>query len=218
MLKLSPKNEKRLFGNTREIAMVEGNIIHGEQPVSTIYVTSSFDKEGKTHTAIALAYALTLSGSNRVLLIDGNFRAPKIHHFFNCKVQPGFKDAMESEADRIPAPLKTAYPNLYVMPLNSKLLPGINTKGTDRFVKALKGMAMGYDYIVLDGNSIYGASDSVLISKIFDGIILTVECEKTKWDVVQQTVKKIEQFNGNILGIVLNKRRYYLPKFIYKLI
>jgi Mrp family chromosome partitioning ATPase len=48
-----------------------------------------------------------------------------------------------------------------------------------------------------------------------DGVVLVVEAEKTRWPVAETVRDKIKNSGGNILGIVLNKRRYYIPDWIY---
>ena len=49
-----------------------------------------------------------------------------------------------------------------------------------------------------------------------DGVVIVVEADKTRWPVVQSVREKIVQHGGRLLGMVLNKRRYYIPEFIYK--
>jgi hypothetical protein len=43
-----------------------------------------------------------------------------------------------------------------------------------------------------------------------------LEAEKTKWRTARHVRERMESVGGNILGIVFNKRRYYIPQFIYK--
>jgi protein-tyrosine kinase len=46
-------------------------------------------------------------------------------------------------------------------------------------------------------------------------VVLVVEAEKTKWPVIQDVKEKLISHGGNILGIVFNKRRYYIPRWLY---
>jgi hypothetical protein len=41
------------------------------------------------------------------------------------------------------------------------------------------------------------------------------ECEKTKWEILDLAKAKITNVNGKILGVVLNKRQYYIPAGLY---
>jgi Mrp family chromosome partitioning ATPase len=47
-------------------------------------------------------------------------------------------------------------------------------------------------------------------------VILVVESGKTRRQVALTAKRKLEGAGGKILGVVLNKRRYYIPEFVYK--
>jgi len=70
-------------------------------------------------------------------------------------------------------------------------------------------------FVIVDGSSVLGSSDVSLIADSFDAVAIVVQCEKTKWEVLQMTAKKIETSGGNLLGVILNSRKYYIPKFLY---
>ena len=43
-----------------------------------------------------------------------------------------------------------------------------------------------------------------------------VEAERTRRQVVENVKNKIARNGGNIIGVVFNKRKYYIPEFIYR--
>ena len=53
-----------------------------------IVVSSSAPNEGKTTTTVNLAVTIA-QADQRVLLIDGDLRKPKIHHYFSVPNSPG---------------------------------------------------------------------------------------------------------------------------------
>lgn len=54
-----------------------------------------------------------------------------------------------------------------------------------------------------------------LMTSMVDGVIIVVEAEKTRWQAALGLKEKIVSEGGNVLGVVFNKRRYYIPQFIY---
>ena len=72
------------------------------------------------------------------------------------------------------------------------------------------------DFIVIDSESAAISSQGITISAIVDGVVLVVEAENTRWQVVDNLKHNIMKNKGNILGIVFNKRRFYIPDFIYR--
>jgi Mrp family chromosome partitioning ATPase len=73
-----------------------------------------------------------------------------------------------------------------------------------------------YDLILVDSSSASSSPDGIEISRRVDGVVLVVEAEKTRWQVVENLKEKIENSGGNILGMVFNKRRLYIPESIYQ--
>ena len=49
-----------------------------------------------------------------------------------------------------------------------------------------------------------------------DGVVLVVEAEKTRWPVALNVKEKTEQGGGRVLGVVFNKRKYYIPEWLYR--
>ncbi|MDD2336189.1 MAG: CpsD/CapB family tyrosine-protein kinase [Geobacteraceae bacterium] len=73
-----------------------------------------------------------------------------------------------------------------------------------------------YDLVLIDSSSASSSPDGIEISRRVDGVVLVVEAEKTRWQVVENLKEKIENSGGNILGMVFNKRRFYIPENIYR--
>jgi Mrp family chromosome partitioning ATPase len=49
-----------------------------------------------------------------------------------------------------------------------------------------------------------------------DAVILVIEAEKTRWEVARKAKEELEKAGATILGAVLNKRKYYIPRSIYR--
>ncbi len=53
-------------------------------------------------------------------------------------------------------------------------------------------------------------------ARLFDGVILTLSCEYTRWEVAQEMLEILKKGDVHICGTVLNNRRLYLPKWLYR--
>ncbi len=87
------------------------------------------------------------------------------------------------------------------------------SKSLDAHIENMKKQA---EWVLFDSPPINLFNDSIALAPRVDGVVMVVEAEKTRWEVAQSAKQRIESGNGKILGIVLNKRRYYIPEFIYK--
>jgi capsular exopolysaccharide synthesis family protein len=214
---LSQDLKTELMENGRELSAVEGNLLSVAESrhIKKIFITSCFTSEGKTVSAISMAYALSTSANAKVLLVDGNLHFPKIHELFNVKAIPGLSDLLIANADYSSVVRETEYQSLNIMPHGTGISDTLGVFRSKIFKDKLDFLSQSFDYIIFDGSSILSSSEAALTAKHFDGIILVIECEKTKWEVVQLAIEKIRNVGGIILGVVLNKRKFYIPKILY---
>ena len=61
-------------------------------------------------------------------------------------------------------------------------------------------------------------NDAAVLATKLDGIILTVRAESTRWEVAETAKRRLEQAGGNIIGMVLNRRRMHIPGWLYKIL
>ncbi len=97
----------------------------------------------------------------------------------------------------------------------------INGKGTAIFLESprladfLAELRPHFDLLVIDSQSFSVNPDSLLLTAKVDGVVLVVEAEKTRWQAVDKVVQRIAAQGGNVLGVILNNRRYAIPQCIY---
>lgn len=73
-----------------------------------------------------------------------------------------------------------------------------------------------FDLILIDAPSFEASSDALLLAPFTDGVVVVVEAGRTRWQAIQRWVNQIIGQRGNVLGVVFNKRRDYIPRFIYR--
>jgi Mrp family chromosome partitioning ATPase len=73
-----------------------------------------------------------------------------------------------------------------------------------------------YRFTILDCPAVSTNPDSVVLSRSCDGVVIVVEAETTRGPVVRSTVETVERFGGRVLGLAFNKRRFYIPPWIYR--
>jgi len=70
--------------------------------------------------------------------------------------------------------------------------------------------------LILDAPPVPIFSEFRVLCRKVDGVVLVILSEKTRKQVAQKAKREIEEAGGHILGVVLNKRKYYIPKWLYK--
>ncbi|XPV75079.1 MAG: CpsD/CapB family tyrosine-protein kinase [Desulfovibrio sp.] len=211
--KLHPKLEKRLQENINHAAQAEENLMAVDKNARTIYFSSSMRGEGKTIASLSMAHAISTQMDAPVLLIDGSTPEPILHKLFGMKRSLGFMDVISGQTNVDDAIKPTIYENLSIMPFGSN----DSTKNIhpDKVSSVLEALCCTHKYIIYDGPTLWSTPNAALIAARFDGVILAAEAQRVKWEVVQMNKQKIESVGGTVFGMVLNKRYYYIPRFLY---
>lgn len=179
--------------------------------VRSLLVTSGRDHEGKSTVSAAMAAALANQGAN-VLLVECNFRHPKLADLFGIPSQPGLREFVSGAAGReVIQP--TGRSRLSALPAGSG---GSLAQLMSNFSERFKELAEPFDYVIIDGDSVLASSEAALLAQHVDGVVLVAECEQTKWEIVSLCNEKLSRLGGQVLGVILNKRQYYIPGALYE--
>jgi uncharacterized protein involved in exopolysaccharide biosynthesis len=73
-----------------------------------------------------------------------------------------------------------------------------------------------YRFIVIDAPAALKDMTAMRLAGHVDGVVLVIESGRVRWEVAKQTVGLLKHANANLLGVVLNKRQFYLPNWLYR--
>lgn len=73
-----------------------------------------------------------------------------------------------------------------------------------------------YDLILIDSPSAERSYDGIILGPDVDTTLLVVEAEKTRSAAALDLREKVTEMGGQIGGVLLNKRRFHIPGFIYR--
>ncbi len=85
-----------------------------------------------------------------------------------------------------------------------------------KFAEILSSLRAEYDLILIDSPAASISAYGLTLARNFDGVVLVVEAEKTRWQATAHLRDTIVHKGGNILGVILNKQRFHIPPLIYE--
>jgi polysaccharide biosynthesis transport protein len=94
--------------------------------------------------------------------------------------------------------------NLDVIPSGPRPVNPMELLASDRFSDLLAWAETVYDQIVVDSPPVLAVSDSAIIGRLVDGVVLTVRPEKNRRRLVVRAVESFPPLGVNILGLVIN--------------
>lgn len=177
----------------------------------TIVVSSSSPNEGKTTTTINLAITFA-QADQKVLLIDGDLRKPKIHHYFSVPNAPGLTNYLGStvstsrkdRVDLFDVIHPTEFDNLSVLCSGSIPPNPAELLGSELMADFLEEISKDFDYIIIDTPPINVVSDALPVIRESDGVILIVRSNHTTHPDIQRAIASLEFIDAKILGFVVN--------------
>ncbi len=75
-----------------------------------------------------------------------------------------------------------------------------------------------YRYSIIDCPALSTSGDVLRLAPHLDGVVVVVAANQTRKSQVGNVERQIQMVNGKILGYLLNKRKYMVPDWLYKLL
>lgn len=181
----------------------------------TILVAAPRHGEGATTVAIGLANALARERDSRVLLLESNLRSPSFDSVLPLAMESGLADFMAGRA--APEALVARLDGLSF----SVIAAGAASSAPMDFElleSLLERLRPQFDFIVIDGPPINSYADSSILATKVDGVILVVEADRTPVTDAETAKRQLDRVGSRILGVVLNRRRSYIPAFLERIL
>jgi capsular exopolysaccharide synthesis family protein len=175
----------------------------------------SVPNERSSRVLVDFALAVAALGE-RVVLVDADFRNPVFHQTFGFEKSPGVAELLLDKHGLKEVMRKTDSPNLRVITAGTSLsnpFPLLESATLNGLTAEMKCEA---DWVLLNAPPVTACSDAIALSKMVDGVVLVVQAEKTRWEVARDVKDRLTDAGANVLGVVLNDRRFHIPGWIYR--
>jgi succinoglycan biosynthesis transport protein ExoP len=174
------------------------------EPPRTLLVTSAQSSEGKTTSSINLAASLASAGG-RVVLIDADLRRPSVHkHFGLTSNSPGLVEVITGMAKIENVAIKEVVKRVTLIPSGSIPPNPAELLGSLEMASLIDELAQAFDYVIIDSPPILPVTDSVILSRYVDGVVLVVRGASTPRRVIKDAKDRLKVVGARFLGAILN--------------
>ena len=194
--------------------------------LQTVLVTSAAPGEGKSTTAANLAAAFA-QGGRQTVLIDTDFRRPRVHEIFGMPAHTGLYQLIQAAStdtavvrEMLERYFATGVPGLFVVPAGALALdamedgPDDNRPTITNPAEALGSTALRdvlttlreiVDIVVIDTPPVLVATDAVLLSTQADATVLITSAGTSKSGDIAQALSHLDDVGAKVVGAVLNR-------------
>lgn len=177
-----------------------------ETPLKTLLLTAASHDDGKSAAVANLAVTFAQSG-HKTILVDSDLRQPRQQALWGLSGEKGLTTLMLEPSPSNPPLLKTSVDNLEVLPAGP-LPPNpadlLSSRRMGEIIDVLKERA---DYVLFDCAPVLQASDTVILGRKIDGVLLVVRAGSSRRDHTAQAREALQRVHVRILGAVLTNSR-----------
>jgi protein-tyrosine kinase len=177
--------------------------ISAVQPLRKVLLTSSIPEEGKTFVTSNLAQSLVRQTERKVLLIDADLRAPRLHLTLGTSSEPGLSDYLGGDKALTEVMQLGEADNFCFIPGGSYVPNPSEILHSDKMKALLDRMAQLFDWIILDSPPAIAVHDASILADMCDGVLFVVRAGSTDFELAQRAAGEFQ--NKNLLGVVLNR-------------
>jgi len=170
---------------------------------STLMVTSSAPKEGKSTTIANLAITMAQMGS-KTLLVDTDLRRPVIHSVFNLGKDRGITNFLLGKMSFSEIVKPTMVDNLSVVtsgPLPPNPSELLASEEMDEFIEQARSH---FDVVLFDSPPVIAVTDAAILSTKVDGLILVVKAHQTQKTAIARAKNLLDNVKAHVVGCLLN--------------
>ena len=186
--------------------------------IKSIMVVSALHGEGASGVICLLAKAMADRGRSQVLLVDLNLRTPSLWRQMHVGGQEGFVNMVAEGRSVSDVVQKNGTEGVSVITAGSGRLNAIDVIDNGRTLEIISGLSEHADLVFVDAPPVTLYPDARALAPLMDGVVLVVEADVTPVSVASRASQMIRETGANLVGVVLNKRRDYIPERISRLI
>ena len=181
---------------------------------NSFLVTSANPYEGKTFTSINLGVSIAQEMQRTVLIVDCDLKTHTKKHkqfaqdFFGLDITKGLSDYLLGNAEITDILLNPGIERLVIVPAGTTLPNSAELLSSPKMAALVDDFKNRYPsdrIIIYDCSALLAHTDSLVMTKYVDGILLVVEEKRTSTDQIKKAMELLK--DKPVIGSIINKKR-----------
>lgn len=182
-----------------------------------LVVTGPGRGEGRTSVAINLGLCGTQLGGRRTLLIDADTELAGLSRALGKNGKPGLSDVLAGNTPwRDCVQAHEHNERLHVLPAGSSTTVVLAACPPDRLSGLVAEWRREFEWIIVDTPPVLCSATASVLGKHGTGAVLVLRSGRTRMEVLSQAAARLKESDIRTLGVVLNRRRFSIPRYAYR--
>jgi len=171
---------------------------------------SSVHGEGSSFISYHTARFLAKSYQKKVAWIDCNYLRPQLE--LQGQGRLSFADLLQ-DPQRVH--MLSSVDSITLIPGGAQLNSMRGKFSSDGYTDLLTELSQSFDFTIIDLPPVLTAHDAASMAAKTDGMLLVIEQKFLKREIIEHGLQGLRSKGVPVLGSVINRRSFELPKYIY---
>lgn len=192
-------NSAEAFRSGRAAIMFMASQIQGK----VFLFTSPQPGDGKSTISANFALSLAQLGK-KVILVDADFRRPRVAQYLGEDPKPGFCDHLNGTPLEECIRTSTVHNNLMFLPTGGHPKnPGEIVNGIE-LGTLIDKLRKEFDYVIIDSPPLNPVADSSALSSVVDGVYMVIRIRRGGVVSASRARDQLDLVNARLLGVIVN--------------
>jgi capsular exopolysaccharide synthesis family protein len=184
------------------VAATRLGLIAGKQKSIVVCMASALMGEGKTATALNLAYVLARDLNRKTVLVDCDLKRPMVHAYVGMESTAGLTEILLGHKTLDECLEYHEQLGIWIISAGTEASGTAALAHVDRLSELIQGLRERFEYIVLDAPPLLSVAETMLIVRMADVVVPVIRARSTPRDAVADAIKMIGQERA--VAVVLN--------------
>jgi len=185
--------------------------------IKSLLITDAEGSQDSAFIVINVGTYIAQRTSNKVLIIDADLRKSSVSEILNISNRQGLNEIIDEKV-LFEDVVHNLDSNLYVLPAGKTVLNPVTILDSSIMSDLIKMAEEKYDLVLINAVGVTNFIDSVLLSSITNGFAVVINEGHIRRQVIKEAIAPLKQRNVDIVGAILNNRKYVIPDILYKLV
>jgi len=188
----------------------------GSESPRQVMFTGTEPDAGSSRICARTAEVLASRLSGSVCVVDANLRNPGLHEQFGIENHFGLTEALQQGGSVRKYSRNFAGGKLSLVSSGSTVDNWQALLASRQMQMRLTELRQEFDHVLIDIPPVNLFADGVTLGRMSDGIILVLKAHSSRREVAQKVVQELKAAKVQLLGAILNGRRFPIPTALYQ--